>query len=71
MSCNEAQTRYELIDPVLRAQGYREWRIKLETPAPVEPTGNKGHRRAGLLRALVAAWPRGSHAPCAMGTGFE
>ena len=55
MSCNEAQTRYELIDPVLRAQGYREWRIKLETPAPVEPTGNKGHRRAGPLRARVAA----------------
>lgn len=50
MSYNEAETRYELIDPVLRAKGYREWRIKLETPAPVEPTGNKGRRRVGAGR---------------------
>ena len=63
MSCNKAETRWELIDPVLRAKGYREWRIKLETLVPVEQTGNKGHRRAGPLRALAAAWPRGSHAP--------
>lgn len=47
MSYNEAETRYELIDPVLRAKGYRHWRVKLETPAPVEPTGNKGRRRTG------------------------
>lgn len=50
MSYNEAETRYELIDPILRAKGYCEWRIKLETPAPVEPTGNKGHRRKGAGR---------------------
>lgn len=47
MAYNEAETRYELIDPILREKGYRQWRVKLETPAPVEPTGNKGHRRSG------------------------
>ncbi|WP_084520734.1 hypothetical protein [Thauera terpenica] len=45
MAYNEAETRYELIDPILREKGYRQWRVKLETPAPVEPTGNKGRRR--------------------------
>lgn len=24
---NEAETRYQLIDPILRDKGYREWRI--------------------------------------------
>ena len=48
---NEADTRYHLIDPVLRDKGYvsRE-RVTLETiltPAPVEPTGAKGRRRKG------------------------
>lgn len=47
MAYNEAETRYELIDPILREKGYRQWRVKLETPAPVEPTGNKGRRRTG------------------------
>ena len=47
MAYNEAETRYELIDPILREKGYRQWRVKLETPAPVEPTGNKGRRRSG------------------------
>lgn len=47
MSKNEAETRYELIDPVLRDKGYRHPYIKLETPAPVEPTGPKGRRRPG------------------------
>lgn len=47
MTYNEAETRYELIDPILREKGYRQWRVKLETPAPVEPTGNKGRRRSG------------------------
>jgi len=51
MSMNEADTRYHLIDPVLRDKGYvsRE-RITLETiltPAPVEPSGAKGRRRKG------------------------
>ena len=51
MSMNEADTRYHLIDPVLRNKGYvsRE-RITLETvltPAPVEPSGFKGRRRKG------------------------
>lgn len=47
MSKNEAETRYELIDPVLREKGYRMPYIKLETPAPVEPIGPKGRRRKG------------------------
>ncbi len=40
MTYNEAETRYYLIDPVLREKGYddHQW-LKLETPAPVEPTG--------------------------------
>lgn len=51
MSMNEADTRYHLIDPVLREKGYvsRE-RITLETiltPSPVEPSGSKGRRRKG------------------------
>jgi len=54
MSMNEADTRYHLIDPVLREKGYvsRE-RITLETivtPAPVEPSGAKGRRRKGTGR---------------------
>ncbi len=45
---NEAETRFYLIDPVLRQKGYDEhWKLRLETPAPVEPVGNKGRRRAG------------------------
>jgi type I restriction enzyme, R subunit len=47
MAKNEAETRYELIDPVLRAKGYRVPYIRLETPAPVEPIGPKGRRRNG------------------------
>ena len=51
MSMNEADTRYHLIDPVLRDKGYvsRE-HITLETvltPPPVEPSGPKGRRRKG------------------------
>ncbi len=49
MGMNEADTRYHLIDPLLREKGYvsRE-HITLETiitPAPVEPSGAKGRRR--------------------------
>lgn len=51
MSYNEAETRFYLIDPVLRGKGYNEhWKLKLETPAPVEPTGAKGRRRPGAGR---------------------
>ena len=51
MSFNEEETRFHLIDPVLRRKGYDDpQRIKLETPAPVEPTGPKGHRRKGVGR---------------------
>jgi type I restriction enzyme R subunit len=47
MPLNEAETRFELIDPVLREKGYRTPYIKQETPAPVEPIGPKGRRRKG------------------------
>ena len=48
MSYNESETRFYLIDPVLRSKGYdAHWKLKMETPAPVEPTGNRGRRRAG------------------------
>jgi len=54
MTYNEAETRFWLIDPVLRGKGFdAHWKLKLETPAPVEPTGNKGRRRAGVGRALT------------------
>jgi type I restriction enzyme R subunit len=48
---NEQETRYFLIDPILRKKGYddHQW-LKLETPAPVEPTGPKGRRRKGAGR---------------------
>jgi type I restriction enzyme R subunit len=48
MSYNEAETRFFLIDPVLQKKGYNDYqRLRLETPAPVEPTGPKGRRRKG------------------------
>lgn len=47
MPMNESETRFELIDPVLREKGYRRPYVRLETPAPVEPTGPKGRRRSG------------------------
>lgn len=51
---NEADTRFHLIDPQLRAKGYvNRDRVTLETiitPAPVEPTGPKGRRRKGQGR---------------------
>jgi type I restriction enzyme R subunit len=47
MARNEAETRYELIDPALREKGYCVPYIRLETPAPVEPIGPKGRRRNG------------------------
>jgi len=54
MSMNEADTRYHLIDPLLRAKGYvSRDHVTLETiltPAPVEPTGAKGRRRKGAGR---------------------
>jgi len=65
MSYNETETRYFLIDPVLREKGYddHQW-LKLETPAPVEPTGAKGRRRRGkgrtdyLLCVKVGVMPK-------------
>lgn len=69
MAYNEAETRYELIDPVLREKGYREWRVKLETPAPVEPTGHKGRRRTGNGRTdyLLCVQTGNMHKPLPVG----
>ena len=48
MSYNEAETRYYLIDPVLRDKGYDDHsKLKLETLAPVEAIGHKDRIRAG------------------------
>uniref|UniRef100_UPI00404798DA DEAD/DEAH box helicase family protein n=1 Tax=Roseivirga sp. TaxID=1964215 RepID=UPI00404798DA len=51
MGMNEQETRYHLIDPILRQKGYDDikW-LKCETPAPVEPTGPKGRRKKGSGR---------------------
>jgi type I restriction enzyme, R subunit len=41
----QRRTRFHLIDPLLRRKGYDDpQRIKLETPAPVEPIGPKDRR---------------------------
>lgn len=65
MVYNEEETRFHLIDPVLRRKGYDDpQRIRLETPAPVEPTGPRGRRRIGggrtdyLLCAQVGDMPK-------------
>jgi type I restriction enzyme R subunit len=68
MSMNEADTRYHLIDPLLRAKGYvHRDQITLETiltPPAVEPTGHKGRRRKGpgrtdyLLSVQVGDMPK-------------
>ncbi len=51
VSFNEQETRFHRIDPLLRTKGYDDpQRIRLETPAPVEPTGPKGRRRKGSGR---------------------
>lgn len=51
MPMNEQETRYHLIDPILRAKGYDDiTKLKCETPAPVEPTGPKGRRKKGVGR---------------------
>jgi type I restriction enzyme, R subunit len=62
---NEEEARFHLIDPVLSRKGYDDpQRIRLETPAPVEPTGPKGRRskRGGrtdyLLCVQVGQMPK-------------
>jgi type I site-specific restriction endonuclease len=48
---NEEETRHWLINPMLDRKGYNTpQRLKLETPAPVEPSGPKGRRRKGAGR---------------------
>jgi type I restriction enzyme, R subunit len=65
MPMNEQETRYHLIDPVLRTKGYDDiTKLKCETPAPVEPTGAKGRRKKGsgrtdyLLCVKVGTMPK-------------
>jgi type I restriction enzyme R subunit len=65
MAMNEQETRYHLIDPVLRAKGYDDiTKLKCETPAPVEPIGPKGRRKKGsgrtdyLLCVKVGTMPK-------------
>ena len=70
MSMNEADTRYHLIDPVLRDKGYvgRD-HITLETvltPPPVEPSGPKGRRRKGPGRTDYLLCVRVGDAPKSM-----
>ena len=67
MAFNEQETRYFLIDPVLRTKGYddHQW-VKLETPAPVEPTGPKGRRRKGPGRTDYLLCVRLDHMPRAL-----
>jgi type I restriction enzyme R subunit len=52
MGMNEQETRYHLIDPVLRMKGYDDikW-LKCEIPAPVEPTSPKERRKKGSGRS--------------------
>lgn len=51
MPMNEQETRYHLIDPVLKTKGYDDiTKLKCETPAPVEPIGPKGRRKKGSGR---------------------
>jgi len=53
MSYNEAETRFYLIDPVLRAKGFDEhWKLRLDTPAPVEPIGVSCRAAPFVSRAL-------------------
>lgn len=45
MSYNEEETRHWLINPVLDRKGYDSpLRLKLETQAPIDPSGPKGRR---------------------------
>ena len=69
---NEEETRFWRIDPVLRVKGYDEsWKLRLETPAPVEPSTDdlKGRRRSGKGRTdyLLCIHPPGAPVPLPVG----
>jgi len=68
MTNNEAETPYYLIDPVLREKSCddHQW-VKLETPAPVEPTGPKGRRQLAMNQEDLARELGGSYAPSIAG----
>lgn len=70
MSLNEAETRFELIDPILREKGYRMPYIKLETKAPVEPIGPKGRRRPGPGRTDYLLCVETSQGPAPLPVGI-
>lgn len=70
MGYNEAETRFFLIDPILRGKGYDEhWKLRLETPAPVEPTGAKGRRKKGSGRTDYLLCVRCGDMPKALPVG--
>ena len=51
MGMNEQETRYYLIDPILRKKGYDDIKcLKCEPPAFVEPSDPKGRRKKGSGR---------------------
>lgn len=65
MPYNEAETRFHLIDPKLRAKGYDDTsRLTLETPAPVDIEGPKGCRRKGPGRTDYPICIEIGPAPC-------
>jgi type I restriction enzyme R subunit len=68
----EEETRFYRIDPVLRAKGYdAQWKLRLETPAPVETSTDdlKGRRRSGKGRTdyLLCIQPEGQARPLPVG----
>lgn len=69
MALNEEETKYELINPVLRDKGYKHPYVRLETKAPVEPSGFKGRRRPGGGRVdyLLCVDMPGGRAPLPVG----
>ena len=70
MAYNEAETRFFLIDPILRSKGYDEyWKLRLETPAPVEPIGPKGRRKKGVGRTDYLLCVRCGDMPKALPVG--
>lgn len=51
MTFSEAETRFHIIDPVLCDKGNEYWKLRLETPAPVEPNGTRRYPQASYARS--------------------
>jgi hypothetical protein len=60
MSYNEAETRFWLIDPVLRDKGYnKHWKLRLETPAQSSlPTAKAAAVPEPAARIIFSAYNR-------------